>query len=157
MELLQGLRAEITHFATYHHSMSPNSFREEECGTVTIQAQSPRTPQVIERVQDITLLSSPIDRYAFKCTNGSPITARFHHKASDRSRCMSYYALYLNLDHDAYLHLLQEAKGSISSLEDRLRVIKEEMRAIKEEREERRTLILEWETCDRLPQGVRLY
>ena len=91
------------------------------------------TPQVIQKVEDITQLSSPIDQYTFTCTQ-SPMTAWFQHKVSDRLKLKVCPTRYL-LTH------LQEAKGTIMSLEDRVR-------AIEEERKEQDNLILKWETCD---------
>ena len=51
------------------------------------------------------------------------------------------------------LHL-QEAKGTISGLEDRVHAI-EERKGEKRVRKEQDSLILQWETCDRSAQGMQ--
>ena len=108
----------------------PKKLHEEDYGVFTVQHGQPRTPQILQGVEDIsTQLSSPLDRYTITAPSPqSPTMVYIQHKESDRAR-------------------LKVAKGAISSLEDRVRVIEKE-------REEQDNLILQWETCDRLAQGL---
>ena len=99
---------------------------------IAIQPGEPRSPQIIRGLEDsnVIQLSSPLEHYnRITCLQPtrSP-TVVLQHKESDGAR-------------------LKAAKGAISSLEDRVRAIEEDMK-------EQENLILEWETCYRLAQGL---
>ena len=108
--------------------------QDRDCGTVNIYLEEPRTPQVLDHFEGKDILSSPPNKYTITFTQ-SPMEARLRHKETDRAR-------------------LKSAKGTILTFEDRIRALEDDMKIQNEARKAQENIIFEWETCDRLAQGL---